>query len=98
MAFVIARAVEHAGVYHGDFISRRHENKLLRVRRLRIEFERFVAYRHARAALHRMPIIIDHLLPWAAVNYRLVALDARPLFALVGRDRDGAKLDTFDGL
>src|SRR5262245_18638773 len=97
-ALVITRAVEWARFFHGDFLPRRHENELAGVRRLCIELECFLAYRHARAALQRMAVVVNHLLPRTAINHRLVALDAGSLFPLVGSHGDGAKLNAFNGL
>ena len=45
-----------------------------------------------------MAVVIDHFLPGAAVNRRVVTLNTGPLFALISGQCDGAKLDTFDRL
>ena len=43
-----------------------------------------------------MTIVIENFFPRAFVNHRLVALEARSLFALAGRHSDGAEFDSFD--
>ena len=78
MAFVVARAVERAGVFHCDFFARQHQDELAGIRRLRIKFERLVAHRHTRSAFQRVPVVVDHLLPRAAIDDSLIALDRMP--------------------
>jgi hypothetical protein len=45
-----------------------------------------------------MAIVVDHLLPWAAVNHCVIALDAGTFLAFVRGHGDGAKLDALDDL
>src|SRR2546427_9329860 len=66
------------------------------IRRPGIEDESFVANRHSPAALESVTIVIENFFPRAFVNHRLVALEARSLFALAGRHSDGAEFDSFD--
>src|SRR5262245_26779638 len=98
MALVIARAVEDAGVIEQYFFPRRDQNKLPRIRRLRIKSVRLIAHRRARAALQPVAVVVDDLFPRAAVNHRLVALDTGPFLAFVSRHGDRAKLDALDDL
>jgi len=93
---MIARAIEDARLFCRHLLPRRHEDELVLIRRFGIEFKGLLAHSNARSARQDVIIVIHHLFPWTAINHSLITLDTRSLFSLVGCDRDGAELDTFD--
>jgi hypothetical protein len=95
---MIARAIKKAGLAERHFLPRRNWNELALVRRPRIEVERLVAHGDAHTARQSVPIIVDHLLPRAAIDHRLVALDTGPFLAFIGGYGGGAELNSFDRL
>src|SRR5690349_19529271 len=98
MALVVARAVESPRLFPSYFLMWRYENKLVLVGRLGVDLKSFFAHGHARATLQRVAVIVHDSFPRTAVNHRLITLDARSFFALVGGNGDSAKLDALDNL
>src|SRR4029450_4196154 len=76
--------------YIGDRI---HELEELPIGRLLIEIVSLVANSVTLAAFHSMIVVVEHFLEGAAINHRLIALEAFPLFAFKRLDSHGTKLD-----
>jgi hypothetical protein len=89
-------AIERQGCRERDRFERFDELEELSVGSLTIEVEGLVADRVSPTADQSMAIIIDDLFEWPPVDDRLVALEARALFALVGLDGERAELESLD--
>ena len=92
---MIARAIEHAGLFHRHLFARRHQHNLVLVGRPGIKSVRLVAHGDPRPAGQSVTVVIDHLLPRSAVNHRLIAFDTGSFFAFISGDGDSAELDAF---
>ena len=92
-----AGAIERLGFGQRHIDNRIDEIEELPIRRFPVEVVSLVANGVALPTLHPMIIIVEHLLERAAINYRLVALEAFALFPFERFHRDRAKLDSLDG-
>src|SRR5215468_8591600 len=93
-----AGTVKGLGFAQRDILERLDKLKELAIRRLAIEIVSLVTNRVAHSALHSMIIVVEHFAEGPAINHRLVTLEAWPLFALEGFDRDRTKLNAFHRL
>ena len=72
--------------------------KMLGIGRLAVELKGLLAHGNAVAPAQPMAVIVEHFAKWAAINYRLIELETVALLSFERFDRNGAKLDTLDGL
>src|SRR3970040_2382922 len=93
-----AGAVKNSSLLQRDLFPGRNEDELILIRGRGVEVVGLVADRDPRPAGEDVVVVVDDLLPWAAVDHCLVSLDAGPLLAFVRRDRHRAKLDSLDDL
>src|SRR5207249_2028746 len=92
-----ARAIKRVRLGERYVRNRIDEFKELAIRRFLVEMVGLVANGVTLAALHPMVVVVEHFLERAAINYRLIALEAFALFSFEGFHRNRAKLDSLDG-
>ena len=93
-----AAAIKRLGLVQRDGFARVKEREVRAIRLFLVELICLVADGVAFAALHAVPVIVEHFLEWTEIDDSLIFFQARPLFAFEGLDRNGTELDSFDRL
>lgn len=92
------RAIKRFRVRQRSIVERFDEFEKSSIGRLAIKIVGLVANGITHSAFHAVIVVVEHFLERATINDGLIALEARPLFALESLYRDGTKFNPFDRL